>query len=339
VRKLIIIALTPVAVMLLVAFSAKPPELNVPGGWPKPVYNFKKHPLDREKVKLGRALFYEALLSRDSTISCSNCHLSYTAFTHVDHKLSHGIKDRIGTRNAPALMNLAWSKAFMWDGVITDLDKMAQAPITNPLEMDATWEMVTARLSSSEKYRTSFSSAFGPGAINGEKVMEALSQFMLTFISASAKYDKVMAGTDTFTRREAHGLEVFRQRCASCHIEPLFTNGAYEYNGLTEDTVLADKGRMMITGRESDYMKYKVPSLRNVEVTYPYMHDGRYRNLQMVVFHYSEVLVASPGLSPKIGGAMRLTEEEKNDLVLFLKTLTDEQFIKDKNLAHPAASL
>lgn len=327
-RKLLVIVIMGTVAGLL-SFT-KWQDAYVPQGWPKPIYDFKHHPLSENKIALGKKLFYETLLSKDNTVSCSSCHLQYNAFTHSDHALSHGIAGRIGTRNSPALMNLAWSSNFMWDGAIKHLDKQAQTPISNPLEMDENMDSVVARLQGNSDYRQLFYKAFSDSVVTADAVMGALSQFMLTMVSANAKYDRVMRGADTFNEREAHGYQLFKQHCAACHKEPLFTDGSFENNGLAPDTALKDIGRVKVTGRASDSFKFKVPTLRNVEVTYPYMHDGRFRNLQMVLFHYSEKVHPGSTLSAKLPGKMSLTDKERTDIVVFLKTLTDEGFLRDK---------
>lgn len=328
-KKWIIIAM--VLVFGLLSFTRKPADkFVVPQGWPKPVYNFKKHPLDQQKVELGKRLFNETLLSRDNTISCNSCHAQYTAFAHTDHTLSHGIKGRIGPRNSPALMNLAWSESFMLDGSVTQLDLQAEKPITNPLEMDETIAHVVAKLQATRNYPPMFYRAFGDSLITGEMLMQSLSQFMLTLVSANAKYDRVKNGIDTFTTREARGYALFKQNCGACHTEPLFTNGQFENNGLAVDDALADGGRIKVTHRAVDSLKFKVPTLRNIEVSYPYMHDGRFRNLQMVLFQYAEHVVQSNTLSDKLRKKLVFTEQDKGDIIQFLKTLTDEEFLKNK---------
>ena len=333
-KKYLIIGLIT-AVAGLLGFSRKPAyKFVVPAGWPKPVYDFKHHPLSEDKIVLGRRLFYETLLSRDNTISCNSCHAQYTAFTHSDHALSHGIAGRIGNRNSPALMNLAWSSNFMWDGSVAHLDEQAQKPICNKLEMDETMDNVVAKLRGKEDYRNLFYTAFGDSLLTADMVQQALCQFMLTLVSSNAKYDRVMAGKEQFTPREAHGYEVFKTNCASCHREPLFTNNKFENNGLEADTSLNDEGRMKVTGLAGDAMKFKVPTLLNVVVTYPYMHDGRYRNLQMVLFHYTEKVYQCATLSDKLRDKLVLTEQDKSDVILFLKTLTDEQFLRNKDFEY-----
>ena len=330
-KKLVIILFI---VVFIVAFKTINNKLfYVPKNFPKPIYNFTNNILSTAKIDLGKALFYDPILSNDNTISCSSCHLSYTAFTHTDHDLSHGINNRIGTRNAPALFNLAWAKNFMWDGAVHQLDVQALAPISNHNEMDETIENVVLKLQQSKKYRKLFYNAFNDSVATGEHTLKAISQFMLTLISANSKYDKVMrkeAGF-AFTEQEENGYKLFKTNCSSCHKEPLFTNNEFENNGLEPDTFLNDGGRIKITKNLADSLKFKVPSLRNIELTYPYMHDGRFKNLQMVLFHYTQSIYQSPTLSPQLKNKLNLNENDKTNIIAFLKTLTDEEFLQNKN--------
>ncbi len=311
---------------------------NTPDGWPQPLYDFVKNPLTKNGIALGRKLFYDDILSRDSSISCAFCHLSYTNFTHIDHKLSHGIEDRIGNRNTLAIMNLAWQDKFMWDGGVTNLDVQPLAPLTASFEMDVDPDELLNRLDSSAEYRSLFKQAFGDSAeVSGYYMFRAMSQFMLTLTTYNSKYDKVMRKEEGvhFTEREEKGLQTFREKCASCHSEPLFTNSSFQNNGLSVDTNLNDYGRYKITKDANDSLKFRVPSLRNIEVSYPYMHDGRYRNLQMVLFHYTHNITDSKTLSPQLKDGMELVEDEKRNLVIFLKTLTDVDFLRNKDHAYP----
>ena len=310
----------------------------IPEGWPQPVYDFEKNPLTINGIALGRKLFYETILSRDSSTSCASCHLSYTSFTHIDHKVSHGIHDRLGTRNSLSIMNVAWQKIFMWDGGVTHLDVQPLAPLTSPVEMDMDLKSVVERLKSSKNYKSLFKDAFGDESeISGYYILRALSQFMLTFNTYDSKYDKVMRGGSgvSFNAREKKGLETFRDNCSNCHTEPLFTNESFQNNGLPLNPKLNDGGRIKITGIASDSMKFRVPSLRNIAVSYPYMHDGRFRNLQTVLFHYSNGIVDSETVSPEVRGGIAMTEDEKRNLVFFLKTLTDLKFLRNKNFTFP----
>ena len=266
-----------------------PLYFKIPTGWPKPNYDFSKNPLSEEGFQLGRQLFYDPILSKDSTISCASCHLQATGFTHVDHSLSHGIDGKIGTRNSMTMMNLAWSKTFMWDGGVNHLDVQAINPITSPLEMDETLANVVQKLQKSDKYKSLFFAAFGDENITGQRVLKALSQFELLLISANSKYDKVMRKEAVFTNQEQNGYQLFKNNCASCHSEPLFTNGKYENNGIPLDTTLNDIGRQRITEKFEDYLKFKVPTLRNIQFTNPYMHDGRFLKLTEVIKHYNSI--------------------------------------------------
>ena len=306
----------------------------VPTGWPQPAYNFKSNPLSKDKIALGRKLFYDPILSRDSTISCSSCHLQYTAFTHVDHDLSHGIDGKIGKRNAPALMNLAWNTSFMWDGAVNHLDMQALAPISNPVEMDESIANVIRKLQMTSAYPHLFYNAFDDSTITGEHVLKAMSQFMLTLVSANSKYDRVKRGEEKFTEQENRGYQLFLQNCSSCHTEPLFTNQQFENNGLTPDDSLHDIGKMAVSHNSADSLKFKVPTLRNIEYSHPYMHDGRFKNLNQVLVNYVKGARISPTLSPQLQNGIHLSSNEKIDLIAFLLTLTDKEFLYNPQFSY-----
>ncbi|MBL7890662.1 MAG: c-type cytochrome [Bacteroidia bacterium] len=308
---------------------------EVPKGWPKPQHDFLKKPLLKETVELGRALFYDQILSRNNSVSCASCHSQYTAFTHVDHALSHGIDDRIGKRNSPALMNLAWQKSFMWDGAVNHIEVQALAPISNPLEMDENISSVVKKLNATVQYQKLFYKAFGDSAITGERTLKAISQFMLTLVSSNSKYDSVMRKETHFNAQENRGYNLFKKHCSSCHTEPLFTNDRFENNGLPVDTSLMDKGRYAITQNPKDSLLFKVPTLRNIEFSYPYMHDGRFKKLSDVLKHYSNGITHSPTLSKELLGPIVMTSEERVDIIAFLLTLTDKTFLFDKRFSYP----
>lgn len=303
---------------------------NPPVYFPKPVYNFQQNPLDSNKIALGRILFYDPILSANNTISCASCHSPYNAFAHTDHDLSHGIFDSIGKRNAPALFNLAWQKSFMWDGAINHLDVQALAPISHPSEMGSDITEVLKKLSMSNEYKDLFYEAYQDSIITSSKILKALSQFQLTLVSANAKYDRVKLGKEKFTDQENNGYQLFQKYCASCHTEPLFSNYSYENNGLPIDISLNDLGRFIITQNENDKRKFKVPSLRNLSYTYPYMHDGRFMTLKEVVNHYTSGVEKSKTLSAHLSKPILLTSNEKVDLIAFLLTLNDKDFVFDK---------
>ncbi|MEO5775771.1 MAG: cytochrome c peroxidase [Flavobacterium sp.] len=330
--------LTVCVVLIGFGFSNRfttPIYLEVPNGWPKPTYDFKRNPITEEGFQLGRNLFYDPILSRDNTISCQSCHLQNTGFTHIDHDVSHGIEGKIGTRNSMALINLAWSKDFMWDGGVNNLEMQPINPITNPLEMDETLENVVAKLQRSEKYRKLFAKAFGDEKVTSQRLLKALAQFTVMLSSSDSKYDKVMRKETQFTEQEEKGYELFKTNCASCHKEPLFADDKFENNGLKPDVSFKDGGRIKITKDRKDSLRFKVPTLRNIELTRPYMHDGRIKNLQMVLFHYTEDIYNSPTLSKQLNKKIVLSEADKNNLLQFLLTLTDENFIKNPRFQFP----
>lgn len=328
-KKILYPAFLAAGLLLAAAASrplADPVVFQVPPSFPAPQYDFSRNPLTRQGIELGRRLFYDPVLSRDSTVSCASCHLSFTAFTHVDHALSHGIGDRTGRRNAPALINLAWSRAFMWDGAIHHLDFQALAPISDSTEMGETLDNVVRKLNNRADFRALFAAAFDNSTATGEKVLKALAQFELTLVSANSKYDRVRAGLDSFSVQEQNGYALFQKNCARCHAEPLFTHGGFENNGLPADPVLNDAGRMRVTQDRADSLQFKVPTLRNIEFSYPYMHDGRFKKLRDVLQFYT---------SPASGQHIELSAVERVDLTAFLHTLTDKAFLFNPDFSFP----
>ncbi|MCS6818755.1 MAG: cytochrome c peroxidase [Chitinophagales bacterium] len=319
----------------------QPVRFYVPSNFPEPVYRFHKNPLTQEGFNLGRKLFYDPILSRDSTISCGSCHQQFVAFAHAGHSLSHGIEDRFGIRNAPGIFNAAWHKSFMWDGGVNHLEVMPTAPIGNPLEMDETMANVVRKLNRSEIYRKWFKAAFGTDLITDRLMLLALAQFMGAMVSANSKYDKYVRGEPggNFSEQEKRGLELFRAKCASCHSGELFTDYSFRNNGL--DTEFnKDKGRALITALKEDEGKFVVPSLRNVELTAPYMHDGRFWTLEQVLEHYEKGVKISATLDPLLVHSngktgISMTPDEKTQIIAFLKTLTDWEFVNDKRFAEP----
>lgn len=314
--------------------SSTPIYLEVPSGWPKPIYNFKNNPLTEEGFELGRNLFYDPILSRDNTISCSSCHLQQTGFAHVDHELSHGIESRIGNRNAPALINLAWNKHFHWDGGVNNLEVQAINPIENPAEMDEKMANVIVKLQQNQQYKSLFRKAFGDEKITSQRLLKALAQFTVMLQSSNSKYDQVIQGKAAFNSQEQHGYDLFKRHCATCHIEPLFSSKSFENNGLTLDNTLNDYGRIKITNNKKDSLHFKVPTLRNIQFTFPYMHDGRFKTLTEVIKHYN-TLKYNPNMAPALSKPMQLNDKDRVDLVAFLQTLTDRDFLFNPRFGFP----
>ncbi len=311
--------------------------LEQPVNFPPIQYALQNNPVTTSGFELGRALFYDGQLSRNGSINCGSCHQQSAAFTHRGHIVSHGIDDKLGTRNSPAIMNLAWQTDFFWDGGVHDLDLQPIAPIQNPVEMDEKMANVLNKLRADSYYPRKFSEAFGSNEITSERFLKALSQFMITLVSAHSRYDGYKRNEgDTLSALELSGLKLFQQKCASCHAGDLFTDLSFRDNGLDEHNK-ADSGRFRVTLNKEDKFKFKVPSLRNVELTAPYMHDGRFRNLELVLDHYASNVHDNPNLDPllKQNGQLGipLTAEEKVKIIAFLKTLTDHQFITDKRFS------
>ena len=318
-----------------VVYQATPVTIRQPANFPAMVYQLNQNPPTVEGIALGKTLFYDPLLSRDTTISCGFCHQQFAGFGHSDHPLSHGIGGKFGPRNVPGLQNLGWDREFFWDGGVTSLDELPLAPIKNPVEMDMVFADALNRVQNNPKYPALFKAAFGSDTVTTARFLKAISQFLLTLVSADSRYDKYVrkeSGGD-LSPDELAGLALFQQKCTACHATDLFTDKSYRNNGLPVGAV-NDQGRYTITLNEADRLKFRVPSLRNVEKTFPYMHDGRFATLEQVIDHYRSGVKDSPTLDPvlKQSGSLgiALTDTEKKQVVAFLKTLTDNTFINNR---------
>ena len=309
-----------------------------PSDFPAPVYHFGTNPVTRDGFELGKKLFYETLLSADNTISCGSCHIQTSAFTHHGHSLSHGIYGRMGTRNAPPIVNLAWSTSFMMDGGVADLDLQPVLPITNHVEMDETMANVLQKLRNSPTYPALFKKAYGTEEITTNNFLKALSQFMLMCVSSNSRYDSIMRHepNKSFTPYEQEGRLLVQQKCGSCHPEPLFTDNSFRNNGISI-SMENDLGRAKVTENVSDQYKFKVPGLRNLAYTAPYMHDGRFLTLDAVFDHYNSHVQSTPNLDALLqqngilGIAFSATERTK--IKAFLNTLNDRSFLFDKRFS------
>lgn len=310
-----------------------PLQLKLPKGWPKPSRNiFANNPLTEEGFQLGRKLFYDGKLSKDGNFSCASCHQQFAAFSTFEHDLSHGFNNGFTKRNAPGLFNIAWMKELQWDGGVNHLEVQALGPMTASNEMAENLDTILIKLNGDTAYKRMFKAAFGTGVINSQRLLRSLSQFVGSIVSSNAKYDKVIRKEATFTPGEQAGYQVYRSKCSNCHAEPLFTDNSFRNNGLTVNTYFKDYGRMAITGIASDSLKFKVPSLRNITVTYPYMHDGRFFTLGQVIEHYRTGIQLSSTLDTLLKNKILFTKLEKNDLITFLTTLTDSTLLHDKRL-------
>ena len=312
-----------------------PITFKIPAGFPEPVYKFSGNPLTEEGFELGRKLFYDGLLSKDGNFPCASCHQQFAAFANFDHDLSHGFDNQFTTRNAPALMNLAWHKEMHWDGGINNIEVQPLAPITAPNEMAEDINTVILKLQSDSLYPSLFKSAFGDETINSQRMLFAIAQFVGSMVSAESKYDKVKKGQAVFTDPEQQGYQLFQLKCGSCHTEPLFTDLSFRNTGLPRDPGLNDIGRMRITNKKEDSLKFKVPSLRNVMITFPYAHDGRFASVRNMMDHYSDGVQDGPTVDPLVKNKIPLSALDKFYLTQFLYTLTDSAFLKDKRFSQP----
>ena len=312
-------------------------SFKIPTGWPTPPSDiYKNNPLTEEGFQLGRKLFYDGRLSKDGNFPCASCHQQFAAFATYDHQFSHGFNNSFTFRNAPPLFNLAWMKEMHWDGGINHIEVQPLAPITDITEMAENIENVLKKLSIDTAYRRMFVAAFGDTAINSQRMLKALSQFMGSIQSFNSKYDQVKRGEASFTLSEQSGYKTFKAKCNSCHTEPLFTDNSFRNNGLSLDPFLKDIGRMRVTGKPSDSLLFKVPSLRNIQYTGPFMHDGRIFSLLQTVSHYQTGIdITQPTLDPLLKNRLSITNQEKVDLVEFLQTLTDDVLLQDTRFSQP----
>ena len=346
--KQVIILLVTAAVFCCTGFDKKVKPISspaadslrftVPANFPAPVYQFANNPLTKEGFALGKRLFYDTLLSKDRSISCGNCHQSFAAFANLDHATSHGVDFCFGNRNAPALFNLAWQKEFMWDGGVKHIEFSPLNALTNSCEMANSLDTIVQRLKNSKVYPPLFAAAFGSSEINSQRMLRAFAQFTAMLVSANSKYDK-HARNETggnFTDEEEEGYTVFKQHCNLCHTEPLFTDLSYRSNGL--DVISDDPGRDTITNNEADRGKFRVPSLRNIFFSSPYMHDGRFAAMEEVLNHYTSGVKNNAVLDSAFKQAngkrgLPLNAAEKKKLLSFLQTLSDTAFVKDPRFA------
>lgn len=306
--------------------------LSYPDFFPEPRYQFTKNVLSKEGFELGKALFHDPILSRDNSISCESCHAQVHAFADHNVSFSTGVEGRIGNRNSPSIVNAIWNTSFMWDGGINHIEIMPLGPIVNHVEMDESLENIIAKLENSSYYKAAFKKVFNEDKINSQQIFYALTQYMGMLISDDSKYDKYRKGLVNFDSEELEGYMIFKNKCSTCHVEPLFTDFSFRHTGLEDLT--GDIGRGKITLSESDNYKFKVPSLRNIMLTYPYMHDGRFMTIDQVLDHYTSGVKDHPNLDPalrqngKLG--IELSEDDKKALKKFLLTLNDYTFISNK---------
>lgn len=351
---------TCLTIINVTAFSSKNTE-DEPITFNYPAYfgNRFEIPIDNPTtnngVYLGRLLFYEPLLSANNKLTCESCHQQKLAFTD-GKSFSVGVDNSLTSRSAMSLSNLIWIKNYFWDGRVSSLELQAKFPMTSVHEMGQSLETSAIKLKQNANYPSLFKKAFGSDSITGNEIIKAITQFERTLISCNSKYDQYLQGHRQLTNEELNGLKLFNQapqpekqirgaNCTQCHTTPKTFSNVFHNNGL--DSFPKDLGVEIQSGIAADRGRFRVPTLRNIALTAPYMHDGRFKTLEEVLDHYSEHVAQSASLSvvmqnsSNIVGArsLFLTKTEKENIIAFLKTLTDSSFISDNRFSNPHQSL
>lgn len=338
-----------------VDMSITPYELEIPSHFPAmPIP--EDNPMSQEGVELGRRLFYDTRLSLDNSISCASCHSQENGFSDPN-KFSVGVNGKIGKRQSMSLVNLGWQSAYFWDGRSETLEEQVLHPVRDPIEMNQSWDATAQKLNAIEGYQNDFYRVFKVVDFDSTHISKAISQFLRTLISSQSKYDVMYKHRNNLplnafeqslytqiTNEEWAGMDLFfsltNGDCLHCHDGPLAEiQGLFSNNGLDDN--FPDIGRMKVTGNPNDKGKFKVPSLRNIEFTAPYMHDGRFSNLDEVINHYSFGIVQSSTIDPMIEfahqGGVQLDAQEHQLIKSFLKTFTDHEFLNKSEFKNPGS--
>lgn len=313
-------------------------DLVYPSNFPSPNIP-NDNPTTFEGVNLGRHLFYDPILSSDNSVSCASCHKQEYAFGD-NTQYSFGVNNSIGSRNASTIINSAFQLEYDWDGKSSSLETQAIRPIFNEIELhNNNWTEIVERIELSEFYSEMFCQAFGSTDIDSLKILNAIAQFQRTIISTNSKFDKWLRGELAFTDEEIDGFNIFsteRGDCFHCHPIGLFTDNLFHNNGL--DETYTDLGRYEVTSNPLDQASFKSPTLRNIEFSSPYMHDGRFATLDEVIDFYDFGGYDSPNVDPLmkyVGQGLLLSQQEKDNLKAFLLTLSDDEFINNPDFSNP----
>ena len=296
--------------------------------------------------ELGRRLFYDPILSQDSTISCASCHKQEYAFSDAGKQYSQGVNGKLGKRNTPPIFNLMWYPNYFWDGRVCSAPAQVFHPVRDSLEMNLSWKEVEKRIRNNVFYQQKFAELYGKKNIDSSLIADCIAQFTASIVSNNSKYDRVLNGDDFFTKDEYQGFVIANDQsmgdCLQCHTtdaNALGTNSAIANNGLDKDAEIKDLGFENISGNPKDRAKFKVPSLRNIALTPPYMHDGRFKTLEEVIDFYSEEVKLNSTIDSKMQfahkGGVHLDSLQKRQLLAFLNTLTDSVLIQNHELANP----
>lgn len=335
-----------------VEFHTTPYSIEIPSHFPKMIIP-NDNPMTVEGIELGRKLFYETLLSGDNSMSCASCHTPESSFSDTN-QYSTGITGTKGNRNSMPLVNLGWQKFFFWDGRASTLEEQIIQPVINPIEMHETWKNGLNKIKGKTEYQNGFFNAFQSSKIDSLNAAKAIAQFLRTLISSESKFDIMYKSIynltlsneeksilQTVTQDEWGGYYLFNSMdgadCFHCHSGPLLRIEGFSNNGL--DFIFNDLGRGAITNNPNDNGKFKIPTLRNIGFTAPYMHDGRFKTLDEVIDHYSSGIHQSSTLDPNMEfayqGGIQLNNSQKKMLKAFLLTMNDFKFINNPNFKKP----
>lgn len=306
-------------------------SLNIPFGFPELNNSVKSNVPTKYGVELGEKLFQDKRLSADNSISCSSCHIQGNAFAD-NNAQAVGIENRLGLRNVPAIQNMMFLNFYNWDGNILQLENQPLVPIITHEEMGSSILEVIGKIKTNLMYRDLFRKTFGDETVTAERIYKSIAQYEYTLISANSKYDRVKRNEgEVFTENEAQGYQTFQQKCASCHSTELFTDQSFRNIGFPVNPNPNEAGRGRVTGLPGDYMSFRVPSLRNVEYTAPYGSFGQFPTLRAVLDYFDKGVLDADNLDPVFknnGNKIPLSEQEKTNLILFMKTLSDREFAK-----------
>ena len=305
-------------------------QLNIPLEFPELNNSVYSNYPTKYGVELGKKLFFDKRLSANNTISCSSCHIQENAFSDTN-TIGIGIEGRVGLRNVPSIQNLAFMQVYNWDGNKRQLENQPLVPIITHEEMDSSILEVMGKIEVDETYVELFNKAFGDAEITPDRIYKSIAQYEYTLISANSKYDSVKRNEGViFTENEAKGYQIFQEKCATCHSTELFTDQSFRNIGFPINPNTDEAGRARVTGVLEDFMSFRVPTLRNIEHTAPYGSFGQFATLKEVLDYFDNGVLYADNLDPIFkdnNNRIPLTEQEKLDLISFLKTLTDTGFI------------
>lgn len=315
---------------VIISFDNPEIDFRIPAGFPALNIYFNANRPTEYGVELGEKLFHDPRLSTDNTVSCASCHIQSFAFGDNLPK-AIGVEGRVGLRNSPPIQNLAFMKFYNWDGSKLKLENQPLVPIITHEEMASSMSEVIAKIQDDPAYKDLFFKTFGDEDVTSDRIFKSIAQFEYSLVSADSKYDRVTRDqTESFTAEEANGYEIFQNKCSSCHNTALFTDQSFRNIGFPLNPDPEEAGRARVTGNLDELMSFRVPSLRNVEYTAPYGSFGQFATLKDVLDYMDNGVLDQDNLDPIFkdnDNRIPMTEQEKSDLIAFMKTLSDAAFV------------